>query len=108
MMNKNTFTASEIWDLAAGRLKRQSDALYRLWFARMTAVSVDGDLLVLGADNWFTANLICDQYGDLLEEALRDIHGRSYRFELVEGYELKPVPEAAPVIPEKTAVPNII
>ncbi|MBQ9804397.1 MAG: chromosomal replication initiator protein DnaA [Lentisphaeria bacterium] len=106
-MNKNTFTASEIWDLAAGRLKRQSDALYRMWFARMTAVSVVDDLLSLGVDNWFTANLIRDQYGDLLESALRDIHGRSYRYELVEGYELKPVPEAPAAVQPAPAAPAV-
>lgn len=105
-MSNSCISATEIWDLAAGRLKLESDALYRQWFARMTAVSVSGDLLSLGVDNWFTANLIREEYGSMLENALSNINGRSFRYELVEGYELKPVPEAvqeAPVVSSAAA-----
>ena len=55
IMNEAAFNAQEIWDLAVTSLKQQSEALYRQFFAHITAVSVDADLLILGVPDEFSA-----------------------------------------------------
>ena len=85
MLKSGTFRAQEIWDLAVCSLKKRSDALYRQWFSQMTAVDIQDDLLTIGVPNDFFMDVVSDQYGDLIQHALDNINGRSYRFELRPG-----------------------
>lgn len=92
MLKSGTFRAQEVWDLAVCSLKKQSDALYRQWFSQMTAVDIQDDLLTIGVPNDFFMDVVSDQYGDLIQHALDNINGRSYRFELRPGI----LPPASP------------
>ena len=100
-MKQGTLTAGEIWDLAAGRLKQQSEELYRMWFGRMTAVSLVDGLLTLGVNDDFTV-LLLRNYDDLISSALTDINGRDYRYVLAPGYPPRELPEDRPA-PVRTA-----
>ena len=104
-MKQGTLTAGEIWDLAAGRLKQRSESLYQQWFGRLTAVSLSDDTLTLGVNDDFTVTILSQNYDDLLVDALSDIHGRDYRYQLVPGYAPKALPEDVAVPPPPVAHP---
>ena len=98
MLKSGTFRAQEIWNLAVCTLKKQSEALYRQWFSQMTAVDIQDDLLTVGVPNDFFMDVVSEHYGDLIRQALSDINGCSYRFELKPGI----LPPASP-LPEFSA-----
>lgn len=101
-MKSGAFRAEEIWDLAVSILKSRSESLYRQWFSQMTALTLEGDLLTIGVSDEFFRDMINDNYSDLIQSALDNIHGRSYRFELRPGV----IPQAAAGV-RKNAVPEI-
>ncbi|MBE6378562.1 MAG: chromosomal replication initiator protein DnaA [Lentisphaerae bacterium] len=103
MLKSGTFRAQEVWNLAVCALKTQSDALYRQWFSKMTAVDIEDDLLIVGVPNDFFMDMVRDQYSDLIQNALNDINGKAYRFELRSGYlpPEQPEPEKKQTAPAK-------
>lgn len=109
-MLESSFRAQEIWDLAVCSLKSRSDALYRQWFSQMTAVGIKEDLLTIGVPNDFFMDVVVEQYGDLINDALSNINGKAYRFELVSGV-MPPEPvkvepaKKTPEVRENTFVP---
>ncbi len=103
MVKSGTFRAEEIWDLAVSSLKSRSESLYRQWFSQMTALTLDGDLLTIGVSDEFFRDMVLDNYGDLIQNALGNIHGKSYRFELKTGVTPQPVAEV-----RKTSIPEAV
>ena len=107
-MKSGTFRAEEIWDLAVCTLKSRSESLYRQWFSQMTALTVEDDLLTIGVSDDFFRDMVIDNYGDLIQHALENINGRSYRFELKSGVlprrqpDIPSAPAAVPVQPAVT------
>lgn len=99
MMTSGTFRAEEIWDLAVCTLKGRSESLYRQFFSQMTALEVNDDLLTIGVPDDFFRELVEEQYGDLLQNALDNINGKSYRFELRSGVVPPPGIKTQPALP---------
>jgi len=93
-MSQSMCGAADIWGAALKKLKAQSQNLYRQWFARISALAVEDGKLVLGVPDDFFRDIVIDNYGDLISEALQDIAGCSYEYELKDGY-------PAPVIPDE-------
>lgn len=94
MMKSGTFRAQEIWDLAVTLLKKESDSLYRQFFSCMTAVDLEDDLLTIGVPDDFFLDMIQEHYSDLIQNALNNINGNSYRFTLKSGIAPKPAEPA--------------
>lgn len=97
-MRAETFRAGEIWDIAVSSLKSRSESLYRQWFSQMTALSVVDDLLTIGVSDDFFRDMVIDNYGDLIQHALENINGKSYRFELQSGVPPRQLPDAEPPV----------
>ena len=108
MSDSGAFRAEEIWDLAVSILKNRSESLYNQWFSQMTAVDVKEDLLTIGVPDDFFLDVVADNYGDLLQSALDNINGKSYRFELRSGVAPRPVFTPAQPAPARleTSVPR--
>lgn len=104
MTKSGAFRAEEIWNLALSSLKHRSESLYRQWFSQMTAVSLENDLLVIGVPDEFFLDVVSEQYGDLIQNALDSINGKSYSFELRSGYTPKVIPAAKPAVKKAAAV----
>lgn len=99
-MKSGAFRAEEIWNLAVSSLKHRSESLYRQWFSQMTAVAMQEDTLVIGVPDDFFLDVVAEQYGDLIQNALNNVNGQSYSFELRPGYMPKN-PPAATANPKK-------
>lgn len=79
-MQKDGSPAHDVWQVAAGRLKKQNLACYKQWFRQMVPLRLERETeLVLGVSDSFFADWVGNHYGDLLEQALSDIDGRSFR-----------------------------
>ncbi len=98
-MDSTVFMAEEIWNLAVTKLKSQSESLYRQWFSQMTAVALEDDLLTIGVPNDFFLDMVKEHYSYLISNALRDVNGRSYRFDFKSGITPPPSPAELPEIP---------
>lgn len=83
-------TALSVWEKALLRLQAKSDTLYSQYFVFMQALEVTDNVLHLGVPDDFFRGIIEEHYDDLLIEALQNIDGIDYRFELHDGY---PAPE---------------
>ncbi len=95
-MDSQVNCAENIWSVAADRLKERNKHLYRQWFRKITPLSIDGVTLRLGVSDDFFASIIEDQYDDIVLEALSEIGGVSYSYELEPGHEPRPAEESAP------------
>lgn len=107
-MKSSAFRAEEIWDLAVCTLKSRSESLYRQWFSQMTALEMVDDLLVIGVSDEFFRDMVLDNYGDLIQSALDNINGASYRFELRTGVMPKTVLESPVRKAVKTPSPSAV
>src|SRR5574344_630271 len=81
-MNENDLSAAAIWETAAARLLKRNHFLYDQWFKKMLPLSVDGAELTLGVTDIFFADIVREQYDDILSEALVDIGGKTYSWKL--------------------------
>ena len=72
-----------IWGLAVSRLRSTGDALYKQWFSKIEPVSVENTTITFSVPDSFFSDIIKDQYGDILEEALKDIEGKDYCYNFV-------------------------
>ncbi|MBQ9088303.1 MAG: chromosomal replication initiator protein DnaA [Lentisphaeria bacterium] len=93
-MIQDFVTAQNVWEVAIPRLQARSESVYDQYFACMQALELAGEVLHLGVPDDFFRDVVLDNYGDLLSEALRNINGIDYSFELHDGY------TAAPAAPE--------
>lgn len=93
-MIQDFVTAQNVWEVAIPRLQARSESVYDQYFACMQALKLAGEVLHLGVPDDFFRDVVLDNYGDLLSEALRNINGIDYSFELHDGY------TAAPAAPE--------
>ena len=94
-MIQDFVTAQNVWEVAIPRLQARSESVYDQYFACMQALELAGEVLHLGVPDDFFRDLVQDNYGDLLSEALRNINGIDYSFELHDGYTAEPeAPEA--------------
>ena len=104
-------TAISIWEKALPRLQAKSETVYSQYFVCMQALEVTDFVLHLGVPDDFFRDFVLENYGDLLSEALQNIDGIDYRFELHEGHtapapavKAKPARRSAKAAaPEKTA-----
>lgn len=108
-MNANDLSAAAIWEIAAVRLKKRNEYLFSQWFQRMLPLNVNGCELTLGVSDIFFADIVKEQYDDILSEALTNIEGMTYTWELEPGHE-QPIPEPprqeAPSLPMIDAQPQ--
>ena len=95
-MNFDDGMALSVWECALPRLQAKSEAVYSQYFACMQALEVADGVLHLGVPDDFFRDMVLDNYSDLLSEALRDIDGIDYSYELHEGY---PVQKSVAVQP---------
>ena len=86
-MDSQECCATDIWSIAADRLKEQNEHLFRQWFRKMTPLTLEGETLKLGVSDDFFASIIEDQYDDLILGALEKINGVDYRYRLEPGHE---------------------
>lgn len=86
-METNTLSIAVIWEIAANRLKRRSQCLYKQWFSKVVPLSAEDNKVMLGVTDEFFAMMIEDNYDDILTEALTNLEGIDYSWELVPGHE---------------------
>ncbi len=94
-MNANNWSAAEIWSVAAERLKRKNELLYRQWFQNMTPLRLEEGTLTLGVSDDFFASIILDEYDDLMIDALQRIAGCDFSYQLEPGHTPAPATPAA-------------
>ena len=87
-METNALSIAVVWEIAANRLKRRNQYLYKQWFAKVVPLSVEGNKVRLGVTDEFFAMMIQDNYDDILNEAFANLEGMDYSWELVPGHEL--------------------
>jgi chromosomal replication initiator protein len=88
----NEPTAESLWVDVSARLKGAlNDTTFRTWFSEVWAVSVEGDVVVLGVPNDFTREWIESRFGELIRAAVKDAGGGERRLE----FAVQP-PAAAP------------
>lgn len=85
-MSLENGTALSVWEKALPRLQARSESVFRQYFVCMQALDLTENVLHLGVPDDFFRSFVEDNYGDLLSEALLDIDGVDYRFEMHEGY----------------------
>ena len=94
-MSLENSTALSVWEKALPRLQARSESVFRQYFVCMQALELTENVLHLGVPDDFFRSVVEDNYGDLLSEALLDIDGVDYRFEMHEGY---PIVNCAEVV----------
>ena len=99
-MERSEDKVKSIWRIAVGRLRVQSETLYRNWVSRMVPLRLEEHKLTVGVDNEFVCRFVFDHHRDLFEEALADIDGESYSIEFEPGHSQEPPEEPEP--PKKT------
>ena len=85
-MSQDAAKALAVWESAAPRIRVRSESVFEQYFACMQALDVTGDVLHLGVPDDFFRDFVRDNYGDILLDALSNIDGVDYSFELHEGY----------------------
>ena len=85
----NNISCETIWGLAVSRLRSTREALYKQWFSKIEPISVEGTTVIFKVPDSFFGGIIKDQYGDILEEALKDIENKDYTFSFVSDNELE-------------------
>lgn len=102
------FTAA-IWQVATARIRKKlAPASYEQYFNSIVVVELTStNTLVLGVSDDFFAEIFCNNYADLLEDALANIDGTDYSFELKTGYEPKIQPKVAPASQPAIVAPAV-
>lgn len=85
----NNISCETIWGLVVSRLRSTREALYKQWFSKIEPISVEGTTVIFKVPDSFFGGIIKDQYGDILEEALKDIENIDYTFSFVSDNELE-------------------
>ena len=85
-MSQDNGMAAAIWETALTRLRARSESVYSQYFSCMKPLKIAAAVLHLGVPDDIFRDLVKDNYGDLLSEALCGIDGNDYGFELVDGY----------------------
>ena len=85
-MSSDNSMALPVWEKALLRLQDKSETVFKQYFVSMQALYVAENVLHLGVSDDFFRSFVEENYGDLLSEALSDIDGVDYRFEMHEGY----------------------
>ena len=113
-MNQDNSMAQMIWKNALQRLRAQSESVYNQYFSGMQPLNVADGVLHLGVPDDFFRDLVVENYGDLLIEALTGIDGVDYQYELHDGYPFLPAAKTAVqsraekrIAPAAAAVPEI-
>lgn len=86
MSAKENMTAEEIWNAACTVLEKASKSTFDQWFAKMTPLSLDGDVLLLGVPDEFFGDWVNENLADLLAGALFDAAGRNLIFAFESGH----------------------
>ena len=100
-MDSNEQKARLVWETAVGRLRAQSETLYKNWVSRMVPLTVADGAITVGVDNDFICRFLMEHYQDLFEECLAGIDGENLSIRLVPGYRQEPPEE-----PETSAAPK--
>lgn len=100
-MQKMIYSAEEVWNDALCRLRSKSESLYSQWFAQLVVLELDGYCLHLGVSDDFFRDVIMEEYGHMISEALTNVKGIDYTFELIEGYSAPAEQPAAVTTPQK-------
>ncbi len=99
-MERSEDKVKRIWRIAVGRLRAQSETLYKNWVSRMVPLRLEERKLVVGVDNEFVCRFVFGHHQDLFEEALAGIDGENYSIEFEPGHSQEPPEE-----PEQPAKP---
>jgi chromosomal replication initiator protein len=76
--------AQSLWCAALAALQGVlNQELFRLWFAPIQPISLEGDRLTLAVANEFCGVWLGENYRDLIEEALRTAAGREVTFRFI-------------------------
>jgi chromosomal replication initiator protein len=115
----NNISCETIWGLAVSRLRSTREALYKQWFSKIEPISVEGTTVTFKVPDSFFGGIIKDQYGDILEEALKNIESKDYTFSFVSDNELeeskpkksasrgKPVKRSSRISPKEEIVEKV-
>ena len=82
-MEQSKIKAQDIWSVASERLSVHAD-LYNIWFSKLTPLycreSEEGEILVLGVNDSFFAQIISENYNSHMMSALSSIDGVDYLY----------------------------
>ncbi len=96
-MSNGEKLAAEVWRIAARRLKEKVHPnTYQQWFANLIPVRLSAGRLVLGVPEEFFGDWLRDYYSIDINQALADIDGNTYTFDLEAGHYPAPANETPP------------
>lgn len=97
-MSNGEKLARDVWQIAARRLKEKVHPnTYQQWFANLIPVRLSAGRLVLGVAEEFFGDWIRNYYSIDINQALTDIDGNTYTFELEAGH-CPPAPAEIPAV----------
>lgn len=87
-MSDGDSLAAAVWQEAAARLKdKVHPNIFGQWFANLVPVRLEDDKLVLGVSDDFFGDWLRASYSVDINDALHDLNGRNYSFDLEAGHE---------------------
>lgn len=92
-----------LWRQTCDEICRKSESLYNNYFRNITALALDGEVLVLGISDEFFAGFVMENYGAELNAAIETVFGRELRIRFEYGHHPEP---AEPEIRTEDAVPE--
>ncbi|MCC6232614.1 MAG: chromosomal replication initiator protein DnaA [Verrucomicrobiales bacterium] len=97
-------TAQSLWDAAIESLRPLlNQEVFRLWFAPIRPVELQGDRLTLAVANEFCGVWLGENYRDVIDNALKIAAGRAISFSFVAAEISRPAPDSEG--PGKLATP---
>ena len=83
------FTA--VWATAAERLQQMNEPCYDQYICCLVPLRCADGVLTVGVPDDFFGDIVRNQFGDLISEALRNIDGVDYTYEFEAGHKAPPV-----------------
>ena len=84
-MSQDNGIAAAIWETALQRLHARSESVYSMCSSSIQPLKVVDTVLHLGVPDDFFRDFVNDNYSDVLNEALCNVDGIDYTFELIDG-----------------------
>ncbi|MBQ7206989.1 MAG: chromosomal replication initiator protein DnaA [Lentisphaeria bacterium] len=92
---------SAIWTVAAERLRQMNETCFRQYICRLVPLRCADGVLTVGVPDDFFGDIVRNQFGDLILQALTDIDGVDYTYEFEAGHEAPLPPAVEPAAPKK-------
>ena len=85
-----------IWAVVSERLRQLNRPCYEQYICRLVPLRCADQVLTIGVPDDFFGEFLRDQYGDLIDDALKNISGSDYVYEFEAGHEAPAAAEPEP------------